>query len=87
MAARKSSYDTKENERGGGMTMTNPAPHLEPNRADMGRKLTKQRRKEICREIIDRCPIGVEMPADDLAQFNAMCGTAWPAGLLGYTTC
>lgn len=59
--------------------MTEPAHNLEPNRADMGRKLTKQRRKEICREIIDRCPIGAEFPALDLAEFNAMCGTDWPA--------
>lgn len=42
-------------------------------------KLTKAKRKEICKEIIDRCPLGTEFPVDDLAQFNAMCGTEWPA--------
>lgn len=42
-------------------------------------KLTKKRRKEICREIIDRCPIGAEFPPDDLALFNEMCGTIWLA--------
>lgn len=72
------------------MTMTEPAPHLEPNAADMARhqdpingehrvKLTKKRRKEICREIIDRCPIGAEFPPEDLALFNDMCGTSFPA--------
>ena len=55
-------------------------PALEPNADDMRRKkLTKQRRKEICREIIDRCPIGFEFPPEDLALFNEMCGTKWPA--------
>lgn len=52
--------------------MAEPQPRLGP-------KIAKQRRKDICREIIDRCPIGHEFPALDLAEFNAMCGTSWPA--------
>ena len=59
--------------------MTEPARAIEPNPQDMRRKLTKQRRKEICREIIDRCPIGAEFPADDLALFNEMLGTSFVA--------
>jgi hypothetical protein len=42
-------------------------------------KLTKKRRLEICQEIIDRCPIGAEFPADDLALYNEMCGKNWKA--------
>lgn len=60
--------------------MTEPAHTLEPNAADMGvKKLTKKRRKEICQEIIDRCAIGAEFLADDLALFNEMLGTNFSA--------
>lgn len=41
--------------------------------------LTKKHRKEICQQIIDRCPLGVQLPDDDLQVFNEMCGTNWPA--------
>lgn len=37
--------------------------------------LTKKLRKEICQQIIDRCAIGDEFPADDLQVFNEMLGT------------
>lgn len=42
-------------------------------------KVTKKRRLEICQEIIDRCPIGAEFSADDLALYNEMCGKNWKA--------
>ena len=63
--------------------MTMPKTNaLEPNRQDIAqhlqiKSLTKKLRREICQEIIDRCPIGAEFPADDLAVFNEMCGTSW----------
>jgi hypothetical protein len=43
------------------------------------RPLTKKLRREICQQIIDRCPIGEELPADDLKAFNEMLGTDFPA--------
>lgn len=45
----------------------------------MEKPLTKTARTKIVRDIIDRTPIGVEMTKDDLALFNLMCGTSWPA--------
>jgi hypothetical protein len=53
--------------------------HQKPINGEHRVKLTKMRRKEICREIIDRCPIGAEFPPEDLALFNEMCGTSWLA--------
>lgn len=63
------------------MSMAEPKP-LQPNNEHkmiIIKPLTKKLRREICQQIIDRCPIGVEMPADDLQVFNEMLGTNFVA--------
>ena len=45
----------------------------------MEKPLTKIARTAVVRAIIDRTPIGAEMTPEDLATFNEMCGTSWPA--------
>lgn len=60
------------------MSMVEHNHGLEPNRQDIMltlKPLTKKLRREICQQIIDRCPIGAEIPADDLQVFNEMLGT------------
>lgn len=66
------------------MSMAENVNTLEPNREDIMdhltlKPLTKKLRREICQQIIDRCPIGAEFPVDDLAVFNEMRGTGWLA--------